>query len=147
MSQWTHICGAIRLDFLPVAQAPDLEKIFGVTCTFDSDDVSWEKCNVPCGSEGSLQYKIFYHQKENALNYCIVYIWGDLRDYDDHEEIHKWLSTCYTKLRKHHYMIRDMVVKVHIEYKKDYLFTSNWNDEKKDVELVKIDLGDTKPSL
>jgi len=89
MSTWTHIAGAIRIDAFG-----DIKKLIqdrlGNTCNFHSTDKEWKDCNVPCGSEGSLQYKILEVGKPLAM--YTVAIWGDLRDYEDIEEIKEWFD-------------------------------------------------------
>ena len=56
MSTWTHVIGGIRLDSFAFQKTDEskLKKIF-IQSTFSN----WnKKCNMPCGSEGSVMYKI-----------------------------------------------------------------------------------------
>ena len=101
MSQWTHVTGAIRIDGMPkmrpdMYNVEEVKKILGFTCNFDSSEENWNKCTVPCGSEGSIQYRI--HEYDTGLLWAIITIWGDLRDYgsvEDLEKIKVWfLGVC-----------------------------------------------------
>ena len=88
MSQWTHVNCSIRYDMVPLPGAIDeLTPDLGRTARYDDDDTS---CDVPCGSEGSLQY--ITHVYDNGLPWMIAAIWGDLRDYDDVDEIVAYLE-------------------------------------------------------
>ena len=79
MSIWTHVIGGIRLDGFAFEQADinKLKKVF-IQSTFDN----WnEKCNMPCGSEGSIRYKVIENDNKSCLNVCQIALWGDLRNY------------------------------------------------------------------
>ena len=56
MSIWTHVAAVIRVDGIAALDGspPDL----GKTCTFESPEADWEACDVPCGSEGSLDWSL-----------------------------------------------------------------------------------------
>jgi hypothetical protein len=118
MSQWTHVTGCIRFDFLPGFGNPkaELSEAFGRTCEFDDPPSVWKLCTVPCGSEGSVQYKIDRTGTGNSLAWGVVYVWGDLRHYQDAQEIYEWLKkSCANKA------VRGCAVKIEIEYGKSYL--------------------------
>lgn len=115
MSVWTHVTGAIRLDGLPnVHDKFTIEKIrevLGNTCTFDSLYGEAKACNVPCGSEGSIQYHI--HEYGTGLPWVVVTIWGDLRDYENVKEIEEWfLGVC----RKWG-LVRQGIIEIEVEGK------------------------------
>lgn len=57
MSQWTHVAGVIRFDALRVVLPDDFDprSWLGEVRTFDQPDV---QTDIPCGSEGSLQYSV-----------------------------------------------------------------------------------------
>ena len=146
MSQWTHIAGIVRIDAIMqdhTTVKPHVKECFGNTVSFDDKSEVWDKCTVPYGSEGSLQYDIVYsgHQdlegtiKTASFSWGTVQIWGDLRDYDNHEEIYKWLVKVSSKLKERHLYIRDIIVKVRVEYGKTYLITQN-----DDTEIIKIEI-------
>lgn len=145
MSQWTHITGTVRIDAFLLDHKlvkSIVKKCFGNTCHYNSKPNEWDKCNVPCGSEGSLQYDIIYsgyqHKKgkieSSSVSWGTVQIWGDLRNYDDHEEIYQWLCNIVKKLNKNHLDVRDMVIKINIEYQSDYIVTIQGENDK----VVKI---------
>jgi len=117
MSQWTHVAGIVRVDALPFGDpTKTIESSFGKTCEYDSPESARESCTVPCGSEGSVQYCVEHTGGEHSLAWGCVYIWGDLRDYSDAQEIYKWLKTATKSL-----LIRSCVVKIDIEYQKSYI--------------------------
>src|SRR5258706_11628241 len=91
MSIWTHVCGCIRIDGLPeINPEEQIKSIFGNTVLFNDTREKRKECNVPCGSEGSIQYKIL--TAGTGLVLYTIPIWGDLRDYEDMEEIERWFN-------------------------------------------------------
>ena len=115
MSQWTHVNGCIRIDGLPGVTTQhtiiEVGKIIGNCVQFEDDKDIWDRCNVPCGSEGSLNYEMI--EAGDGLVWLSVPIWGDLRDYHSLEGIRTWFEkvTLDEKL-----LIRSAVLEVHIEY-------------------------------
>jgi hypothetical protein len=85
MSQWTHVAGVIRFDGIVSLgmPAPDL----GKTVSYDDPEHKWSDCNVPKGSEGSLEHSLHTSSSESSLARWVATIWGDLRSYDDADEI------------------------------------------------------------
>ncbi len=84
MSIRTHVVGVIRIDGITgLTPAPQ----FGYTCTLYSDPADWDKCNVPRGSEGSLQYSVWENPQATHASKYTVSVFGDLRDYDSVDEI------------------------------------------------------------
>lgn len=114
MSQWTHVNGSIRVDCLRMmGDTLDFKNIFK-TCDYNDDDKQWDDCNVPCGSEGSLNINIWESPEKSAMAAYTVNIFGDLRDYDDKDEIVKWFTGIVeNKLG----IIRDAVLTIDIAYK------------------------------
>ena len=136
MSQWTHVCGAIRIDGIPNLDGLNTLKIkdaFGNTCEYDDDSSVWDNCDVPCGSEGSLQYKIEHTGDNNSLSWGIVYIWGDLRSYDDYNAIYIWI-----KKACEHLMIRSCSIKIDVEYHGKYLVTDFYDSVKSSIVLFEL---------
>ena len=107
MSQWTHVNATIRFDGIPgMTPDPDL----GRTVEFDDPQEMWNKCNVPCGSEGSLRYEIT--EVGDGVTRFVAAIWGDLRSYSDVAEIEAYLTRITTGQ-----MIRSGVAEIEVEYK------------------------------
>ena len=92
MSIWTHVNGCIRIDGVPQldlkSDVQDVVDIMGNTCDWEDSEEIWEKCTVPKGSEGSIQYKIL--KVGDGMVLWAIPIWGDLRDYDNVKEIEDW---------------------------------------------------------
>ena len=116
MSTWTHVIGGIRLDGFAFQKTDEskLKKIF-IQSTF----YNWnKKCNMPCGSEGSIRYKIIRNEDENCLNVCQIALWGDLRDYDSDrikKEFKIWLESVKNKLNKEGFLIRQLILTAECE--------------------------------
>lgn len=96
MSIWTHVAATIRFDAIRLTGFPSLRPNLGNTCTFESSPKEWDACDVPCGSEGSLQYHILENPRKEELAAYVVTIWGDLRSYDNVEEIIGYLNRITT---------------------------------------------------
>lgn len=94
MSVWTHVNGVVRLNdysFLSSKRntRKDVEKIIGPMCLFHN----WnENTKLPLGSEGSIEYKVIQSTEESNLARFNIIFWGDLRDYDDLNEIIQWFN-------------------------------------------------------
>lgn len=115
MSQWTHLAGLIRLDAfgatlvrLPFEEISKMVKeaavkALGNTCDYEDNSEAWEACNVPQGSEGSLQYKIFSNSNKDtpSLSWGYVAIWGDLRDFGtkDYPSVLDWFQKSLERLQ------------------------------------------------
>ena len=116
MSTWTHVIGGIRLDCFAFQKTDEskLKKIF-IQSTF----YNWnKKCNMPCGSEGSIRYKIIRNEDESCLNVCQIALWGDLRDYDSDrikKEFKIWLESVKNKLNKEGFLIRQLILTAECE--------------------------------
>lgn len=85
MSVWTHVLGTIRFDCCPGLNLPKPD--VGVSCTWDDPEERWDRCNVPCGSEGSLVISKWEEAERSCVARYTITIFGDLRDYDDEQEI------------------------------------------------------------
>ena len=89
MSTWTHVAGVIRVDALRgITKTPDFEKIF-ISLTWEHDN---KDCNMPMGSEGSLEYKVLENPNPDCLAAYNIIIWGDLRDFGvaEIQDIKEW---------------------------------------------------------
>jgi hypothetical protein len=137
MSYWTHINGAIRFDMVRVFEVGKIKDYhFGNTCDFDDSKEVWDACDVPCGQEGSLQYKYVPYKNDDA---CItagsLVIWGDLRGFEkeDQPKIIEWLNQCCTKYNDQGLCVRDGVVQINEliyayeeEYDKEHNSSYKW---------------------
>jgi len=119
MSQWTHVNGSIRIDGIPgiddKVDIKSIREILGVTCRWNSPDKRWKDCNVPRGSEGSIQYQII--PAGGGFVLWTVAIWGDLRDFgkEDVKKIRKW----FKKVTEQSGLdIRSAILEVNVEYGK-----------------------------
>lgn len=88
MSQWTHVAAIIRYDNLLEKSKP----VLGHVCHFNSPEEDWDKCDVPCGSEGSLTTTMWENPDECSVANHTATIFGDLRDYNDVAEIVAYLN-------------------------------------------------------
>ena len=87
MSTWTHINASIRFDGIFQEELPT-EKDLGKMCKWEDEDYShWDNAELPCGSEGSIEYRIIKNEIPDCLATMVVVFYGDLRDYDDIEEV------------------------------------------------------------
>jgi len=156
MSQWTHVAGVIRIDGLPSVvglnqeqERAEIRKTLGNTCSYDDDAPKWDACNVPCGSEGSLQhsYSFVGHDEagegivaSSSLTRSAIAIWGDLRDYDDDNGIIKWFKETLAKFQPNHpenkglFSIRDALLSIEVEGQGKKVCI--WDAEKKKIETV-----------
>lgn len=116
MSQWTHVNGSIRYDSVRqigygFQSAHDLKEFLGPEARYDDSEEIWQKSTIPCGSEGSLSYTVWEDPRESSLAAFTVNIFGDLRDYNNDEEIIRWLNKItYKKL------IRSGICEINIEH-------------------------------
>ncbi len=112
MSQWTHVNAAIRFDGLLGMGIPTIKDLGKICRWEDSDTSHWTNPELPCGSEGSIEYSIVKTGSENSLACMAVIFTGDLRDYDDADEILE-----YFKRITNGKMVRSGILEIEIEYK------------------------------
>ena len=118
MSQWTHVCGCVRIDsiFHEMVNS-QIEAVFGKILHYESDGWMWdeqENCPelyTPTGSEGGIEYDVWENPKDYMAASHNISIFGDLRDYDNAEEIIEW----FNKICKA-FVIRDAVLNIEVEY-------------------------------
>lgn len=123
MSYWTHVNGAIRVDSTPLKNK-EIKALFK-TCKYDSPVEDWKACNVPRGSEGSLQVLLhFNHDKYEACKITMT-IYGDLRGFEEsqHHEIIEWINAIITD---NEMSVRDGVLTLN---EKTYRYNEIYNDE------------------
>lgn len=106
MSQWTHVSAVIRYDGIK-GQTPDPS--LGRTVHFDDPRENWHHCDVPRGSEGSLQYRL-EEVGTGAVRFTAM-IWGDLRDFSSVDGILEYLDRITAGQ-----MIRSGLAEIEVEY-------------------------------
>jgi len=150
MSQWTHVNGSIRLEgMIPFTQPASKEIViaeikehFGSMALWEDSEEAWDKCTVPKGSEGSLQYFINCTGESGSSNTgpkgefetadyrWVVTIIGDLRRYDSAEEIIEWVKKSTKDL-----WVREAVIRISIEGLRYVILTydhsNNWQVEER----------------
>lgn len=122
MSIWTHVAAVFRIDGfkegVPGIRVngfrPDWDKITGKAiydgdwCTQDDYErkkmeKDWDayrkhpKRFMPTGSEGSLQRLVWVNPNHFDMARYTVTVFGDLRDYEDHEAIKEWFDSVCSK--------------------------------------------------
>ena len=135
MSQWTHVIGAIRLDSVRnnYIKKFDFNEVFK---TWNSDwlhnvdltspevkkrrRLEIEQCNVPAGSESSLQFHVWENPNIEVFPAYNILIWGDLRDFGsekDIETIKNWWENIlnYFKNHKNFSGVRQAFLKIEID--------------------------------
>lgn len=141
MSKWTHVSAVIRIDDFSFIShrkrntSKTVEKIIGPMCLFEK----WNKhSKLPTGSEGSIEYKVVQNKDESSLARFTVVFYGDLRDYDDLQEIKEW----FIKLREeieasdNEMIYRDAILKAWVE-STDKPLIIKLNDETLELEEIK----------
>lgn len=125
MSIWTHVAGTIRIDHLhslDINPTPDFDNIFkkfiynenvNYKVDYDIQKQKWIECNMPKGSEESLDYRVIENPDENAICAYTVVIFGDLRDFgkDNINEIKDWWKDTLSKFD----MVRQAVLQIQPE--------------------------------
>lgn len=77
MSVWTHVAGVIRVDCIHGIREPEFNKIFIKSLWGEYNP----KCNMPSGSEGSLDFRVIENPDKSSIDAYTVVIFGDLRDF------------------------------------------------------------------
>jgi len=112
MSQWTHVCGCIRVDAFRIGENDferfQIESALGRIVRYGDDDY---ETILPCGSEGSLEYEIYENPDKTCIAAYVVAIWGDLRDYSDVEEIEEWFNVACSTIT----FVRNAVLHIDVE--------------------------------
>jgi len=107
MSYWTHVNGSLRIDCPHPVKNLDftrfdthIKNLFKVVHAHGSKE-EWEACNIPYGSEGSLDVNIWINPELNYVARYTINFFGDLRDFEDyqHIEIVNWINELIIKNR------------------------------------------------
>lgn len=111
MSVWTHVAGVIRVDCLRcLGKKPDFNKIF-VSEVWNEN--TFGTCNMPMGSEGSLDFRVIENPNSASLAAYTVVIFGDLRDFGA-EDIHK-IEDWWDNVLEQCGMIRQAILQIQPE--------------------------------
>jgi len=122
MSIWTHVAGVIRFDSLRDLMpgrmwTPNL----GTPAYYEDEGLNlvgdWDKCDVPHGSEGSLRWQIWDNPSKNSMASHTVSIWGDLRDYENVQEVVDY----FNRITKGQH-VRQACFTVEVEYREPRTF-------------------------
>ena len=99
MSTWTHVAAVIRFDAcrgMPGIEnsPPDLGRmwVYNPGESVEERVRKHGECDIPCGSDESLQYRVWEDPDPVSVAAYTAMIWGDLRDYDNIGEILKYLK-------------------------------------------------------
>ena len=119
MSQWTHVCGCIRIDcFHHEYVNSKIEEILGKILRYESEMWGWElqdsnpELYTPTGSEGGVEYDVWVNPDKCCVPSHTISIWGDLRDYCSVTQITDW----FNKILYHSgLLIRDAVLSIDVE--------------------------------
>lgn len=125
MSVWTHVAGCIRFDDLRHPGVPSMKQRYvealGRTFVY-GDSMGEDKCTVPCGSEGSLQWSMKENPCTGSMAAYAVSIWGDLRDFDDLDAIQDWFTRC---VEGDGFLVRQAVLVSKVEFGRTRILAAN----------------------
>ena len=122
MSQWTHVAALFRLDTTMREMTQEkLEEIIGAPITYDDmcrGDWFYEGTKyLPHGREGSLAYACIENEDDEVYaDAYIVTVTGDLRDYDNSDEIEKWFMDSLKGFDENSMVIRQACITIEVEY-------------------------------
>jgi hypothetical protein len=133
MSVWTHLSGIIRYDIFTGVDENVKDKLpdFGNEAHWDDNEATWNKCTVPCGSEGSISIDVVG---------AIASISGDLRNFyeSDHHEIIEYFARITKKSEA--YSVRQGVFTIMCQCQ-IRTFVYMW-DSKSWIEMEELTEGD-----
>lgn len=89
MSIWTHVNGCIRVDAFRLSGMESPALNLGIQASYKDDH---EPVMIPHGSEGSLVWTKWENPLRSSLSAYTITVFGDLRDYDNLEEIEEYLA-------------------------------------------------------
>ena len=85
---------------------------------------------MPVGSEGTLHKTVWENPHDNHMAKYTVSIWGDLRDYDDPNEVLEWFKDCLRFIEDSReqdpsllVFVRDAVIHIYNERSDDITWT------------------------
>ena len=124
MSQWTHVNASIRFDGILDSRLPTEEQL-GEIIQFEDEDYN---TILPCGSEGSIEYAIYRNPRGSSLAAMVVTWWGDLRDYNDVDEIMNYFNKIIVGRS-----IRSGIIEIDVEYGFTYVYKYHPDDHTFDL--------------
>ena len=142
MSYWTHVNSSIRIDnpyFVEDKEFKNTDELIRnlfKTVDFNGTKKQWEECNVPCGSEGSLQASIWINKNKNHCGRYAVNLFGDLRDFEElqHKDIVDWINNL---IIDNSLSIRDGVMTINEKvYRYNELLDENFDIEEQGFVLI-----------
>ena len=101
MSNWTHVAGIIRIDYIKWDDdipELDFDKILGKEvqwdCYYDNEEDFYKhpELYLPMGSEGSLQKLVWTNPNDSHVSRYTISIFGDLRDHNSCDAIIEWFK-------------------------------------------------------
>lgn len=117
MSQWTHVNASIRFDGFLGTGLPTKQELGQICCWEDENTSHWDNPDLPCGSEGSIEYEIISNPNKNSIAAMVIVFFGDLRDYDNAQEILEYFERI-TKDK----IIRSGILEIDIEFKETLVY-------------------------
>jgi len=100
---------------MPYATMEEIKKLIGNPVNFEDSQEKWDACNVPCGSEGSIQFVFWSNPSLNAFAAFTVGVFGDLRDFgtEDVPKIKEWFERV---TKSDGVMVRNAIIEIEVEY-------------------------------
>ena len=143
MSVWAHANGVIMLSdlFFDEDEKDETikiikEDILGKTVEYGEDCIGFTTY-MPCGSEGSLDYKII-----ECSGYTNIIICGNLRDYYEIKDLETWYKNVIDKLNNlKGIYVREHVFSAYIEYGDKIIITNPKRHDTYDIEYEVIKCG------
>ena len=119
MNYWTHVNGIMRFE-VDADRDKEMKKMCR-TADYNSSRIAKNRCNVPAGSEGSLDVSLWIKKYEigQRRSYTLSFF-GDLCNYPQKKEkdIVKWLTNL---IKEHDLRVRDAVVTVNADTYRYYV--------------------------
>jgi len=114
---------------MPFTTIADVVRHLGRTCSYEDDvaDGVCDKCDTPCGSEGSIKLSFYVNPDASALAAYSVAVFGDLRDYgkEDVPKIEAWFKKVTTGKGV---MVRNAILEITIEGEDEPVILRHKND-------------------
>lgn len=143
MSIWAHANGTIMLDGFAFKE-DDIEKdieiikneILGSVIHY-GEMGPFGNTIMPCGSEGSLDYRI-----DTCSEYVVITICGNLRDYEDISQLEKWYKKVLEDIEENTlFYVREHVFQARVEGSSQVIIFKKQDDNKL-YETIKEECND-----